>query len=53
MKIDLRGKHVLVIGGNFGLGAVVPASDVVDCMTATTVFVDSGMTDYPDFMHGG
>ena len=33
--------------------AVVLASDVAGYMTATTVFVDGGMTDYPDFMHGG
>jgi NAD(P)-dependent dehydrogenase (short-subunit alcohol dehydrogenase family) len=33
--------------------AVVLASDVASYVTATTVFVDGGMTDYPDFMHGG
>jgi glucose 1-dehydrogenase len=33
--------------------AVVLASDVARYVTATTVFVDGGMTDYPDFMHGG
>jgi glucose 1-dehydrogenase len=33
--------------------AVVLASDVAGYVTATTVFVDGGMTDYPDFMHGG
>ena len=33
--------------------AVVLASDVASYMTATTVFVDGGMTDYPGFMHGG
>lgn len=33
--------------------AVVLASDVANYVTATTVFVDGGMTDYPDFMHGG
>jgi NAD(P)-dependent dehydrogenase (short-subunit alcohol dehydrogenase family) len=33
--------------------AVVLASDVAGYITATTVFVDGGMTDYPNFMHGG
>jgi NAD(P)-dependent dehydrogenase (short-subunit alcohol dehydrogenase family) len=33
--------------------AVVLASDVAGYMTGTTVFVDGGMTDYPDFAHGG
>jgi len=33
--------------------AVVLASDIASYLTATTVFVDGGMTDYPDFMHGG
>ncbi len=33
--------------------AVVLASDVGSYVTATTVFVDGGMTDYPGFMHGG
>ncbi len=33
--------------------AVVLASDVASYMTATTVFIDGGMTDYPGFMHGG
>ena len=33
--------------------AVVLASDVASYMTATTVYVDGGMTDYPGFMHGG
>ena len=33
--------------------AVVLASDIAGYMTATTVFVDGGMTDYPDFMQGG
>ncbi len=33
--------------------AVVLASDAASYVTATTVFVDGGMTDYPDFMHGG
>jgi NAD(P)-dependent dehydrogenase (short-subunit alcohol dehydrogenase family) len=33
--------------------AVVLASDVANYVTATTVFVDGGMTDYPGFMHGG
>jgi glucose 1-dehydrogenase len=33
--------------------AVVLASDVASYVTATTVFVDGGMTDYPGFAHGG
>jgi glucose 1-dehydrogenase len=33
--------------------AVVLASDVASYVTATSVFVDGGMTDYPDFGHGG
>lgn len=32
---------------------VVLASDAAAYVTGTTVFVDGGMTDYPDFMHGG
>ncbi len=32
---------------------VVLASDVASYITATTVFVDGGMTDYPGFAHGG
>lgn len=33
--------------------AVVLASEAAGYVTGTTVFVDGGMTDYPDFMHGG
>lgn len=33
--------------------AVVLTSDIASYMTATTVFVDGGMTDYPAFAHGG
>ena len=33
--------------------AVVLASDVAAYVTATTVFIDGGMTDYPSFAHGG
>ncbi|WP_234196830.1 3-oxoacyl-ACP reductase FabG [Pseudacidovorax sp. NFM-22] len=33
--------------------AVVLASHAARYMTGTTVFVDGGMTDYPDFAHGG
>jgi NAD(P)-dependent dehydrogenase (short-subunit alcohol dehydrogenase family) len=33
--------------------AVVLASDIASYVTATTVFVDGGMTDYPSFAHGG
>lgn len=33
--------------------AVVLVSDVASYVTGRTVFVDGGMTDYPDFAHGG
>jgi NAD(P)-dependent dehydrogenase (short-subunit alcohol dehydrogenase family) len=33
--------------------AVMLASDVAAYVTGTTVFVDGGMTAYPDFAHGG
>jgi NAD(P)-dependent dehydrogenase (short-subunit alcohol dehydrogenase family) len=33
--------------------ALVLASDVASYVTATTVFIDGGMTDYPGFAHGG
>jgi len=33
--------------------AVVLASDIASYVTATTVFVDGGMTAYPSFTHGG
>ena len=33
--------------------AVVLASDVGAYVTGTTIFVDGGMTDYPEFAHGG
>jgi NAD(P)-dependent dehydrogenase (short-subunit alcohol dehydrogenase family) len=32
---------------------VVLVSDVASYVTGRTVFVDGGMTDYPDFAHGG
>ena len=32
---------------------VVLASDIASYVTGRTVFVDGGMTDYPDFAHGG
>lgn len=37
------------------IGALVTvlASEVGSYVTGTTVFVDGGMTDYPDFAHGG
>jgi hypothetical protein len=33
--------------------AVALASGVASYIAETTVFVDRGMTDHPDFMHGG
>ncbi len=33
--------------------AVVLISDIASYVTGTTLFVDGGMTDYPDFIHGG
>lgn len=33
--------------------AVVLLSDAAAYVTGTTLFVDGGMTDYPDFLHGG
>ncbi|MCL5097598.1 MAG: 3-oxoacyl-ACP reductase FabG [Candidatus Omnitrophica bacterium] len=33
--------------------AVVLVSDVASYVTARTIFVDGGMTDYPGFAHGG
>jgi NAD(P)-dependent dehydrogenase (short-subunit alcohol dehydrogenase family) len=33
--------------------ALVLVSDVASYLTGRTVFVDGGMTDYPDFAHGG
>lgn len=33
--------------------AVVLASEIASYITATSVFIDGGMTDYPDFAHGG
>jgi NAD(P)-dependent dehydrogenase (short-subunit alcohol dehydrogenase family) len=32
---------------------VVLVSDTASYVTGRTVFVDGGMTDYPDFAHGG
>ena len=32
---------------------VVLASEVASYVTGRTIFVDGGMTDYPDFAHGG
>ena len=33
--------------------AVFLVSDAAAYVTGTTVFVDGGMLDYPDFSHGG
>ncbi len=33
--------------------AVVLVSDAASYVTGTTIFADGGMTDYPDFAHGG
>jgi NAD(P)-dependent dehydrogenase (short-subunit alcohol dehydrogenase family) len=33
--------------------AVVLVSDIASYVTGRTIFVDGGMTDYPDFAHGG
>ena len=35
------------------LMVVVLASDIASYVTGRTIFVDGGMTDYPDFAHGG
>ena len=57
-----KGKRVLVTGGNSGTWAArlsahgrlhFLASDLASYVTATTAFVDGGMTDYPSFAHGG
>jgi hypothetical protein len=79
MDIQLKGKPVLVTGGNSGIGepialafadagAFVPINEVTNepaakqpvqttdrasYVTATTVFFDGGMTDYPSFAQGG
>jgi NAD(P)-dependent dehydrogenase (short-subunit alcohol dehydrogenase family) len=33
--------------------ALVLVSDAASYVTGRTIFVDGGMTDYPDFSHGG
>ena len=61
MNISLEGKRALVTGGNSGVGmpqeialmVTVLVSDVASYVTGRTIFVDGGMTDYPDFAHGG
>lgn len=32
---------------------VILASDIASYVTGRTIFIDGGMTDYPDFSHGG
>jgi NAD(P)-dependent dehydrogenase (short-subunit alcohol dehydrogenase family) len=32
---------------------VILVSDIASYVTGRTIFVDGGMTDYPDFGHGG
>ncbi len=61
MNIRLEGKRALVTGGNSGIGmpqeiarmVTVPVSKVASHLTGRTIFIDGGMTDYPDFAHGG
>jgi NAD(P)-dependent dehydrogenase (short-subunit alcohol dehydrogenase family) len=53
---DLKSKVPLQrIGqpGEIASVALFLASDIASYITATTVFVDGGMTDYPAFAHGG
>ncbi|MEJ2696673.1 MAG: SDR family oxidoreductase [Candidatus Sulfobium sp.] len=38
---------------DIGRMVVVLASDVASYVTGRTIYVDGGMTDYPDFAHGG
>jgi NAD(P)-dependent dehydrogenase (short-subunit alcohol dehydrogenase family) len=38
---------------DIGRLVVVLVSDVASYVTGRTIFVDGGMTDYPDFAHGG
>ena len=56
MLADLKEKIPLGRMGTTGeiaKMAVVLLSDAASYVTGTTVFVDGGMTDYPDFAHGG
>jgi NAD(P)-dependent dehydrogenase (short-subunit alcohol dehydrogenase family) len=55
-RVDLLRKIPLGRIGNpeeVAAMAVMLASDVASYVTATSVFVDGGMTDYPDFARGG
>jgi glucose 1-dehydrogenase len=53
---DLLGKIPLKRIGETGEIArmvVALVSDVASYVTGRTIYVDGGMTDYPDFAHGG
>lgn len=48
----LQGKNVLVTGGSSGIGQAIAAflcADEAAYITGQTVFVDGGLTLYPDF----
>ena len=41
------------IGGPEEIASMVVISEAASYVTGRTIFVDGGMTDYPDFAHGG